>query len=349
MPDAIMDRTRKQILLALPLEGGISWARLVDAQDASLPEFDHALQALQDEGTIVTTREGIEVTASGRGAIAALAKAPPVDLECPRCESKGYTIASDDPRLRRLEQALAGRPDPNLDYDQGAITPADSLLRAAFMEQRGDLCGASILFVGDFDLMSVALALTERPAKVVVLDIDERVISFINQIARRAGLRLEAVPFDVREPLPERLHRQFNVFLCDPVETLAGIRLYLSRGCSALAGSGSAAYVGLTTLEASRKKWFDIQAVLYEMGFAITDIRRKFSGYPDHDEAPAGSAHTYPILERMGDQRIGHRWYTSAFLRAEAVRTPEPAIAGRAELGEELYIDDEAWATPRRA
>jgi N4-bis(aminopropyl)spermidine synthase len=344
----MLDRTQLQILLALPQRGATSWARLVDAQDASLPEFHAALEALQAQGRIVTGAEGFRLTPEGGRVIAALSEAPPLALQCADCQGKGYVITAEDARLRRLEQVLSGRPSPNLDYDQGAITPADSLLRAAFMEERGDLCGARILFVGDFDLMSVALALTGRPARVVVLEIDQRVVGFINEVAHREDLRLEARPFDVRDPFPESLSKQFDVFLCDPVETLAGIRLYLSRGCAALVGEGAAAYIGLTTLEASRRKWYDVQAVMYDMGFAITDIRRRFSGYPDHDEAPTCSVHTYPIIQRMAGQEIGHRWYTSAFVRAEAVRDPEPIVTGQAELGEELYVDDEAWATPRR-
>jgi predicted methyltransferase len=342
------DRTHFQILQALSQQDTASWARLVDSQDASLPEFHAALEALLAQGQIVTGPQGISLTPDGRRAIAVLSKEPPLALACTHCQSKGYAVAAEDDRLRRLDQLLGGRPAPNLDFDQGAITSADSLLRAGFVEERGDLCGARILFVGDFDLTSVALALTGRPARVVVLEIDPRVIGFINEVARRESLRLEARLFDVRDPLPESLCKQFDVFLCDPEETLAGIRLYLSRGCSALAGEGAAAYVGLTTLEASRRKWRDIQGILYEMGFAITDIRRKFSSYPDHDNAPTASAHVYPIIERMAGREIGHRWYTSAFIRAEAVGDPRPVLTGRSELGEELYVDDEAWATPRR-
>ena len=345
----MLARTEAQILMALAQLGSASWARLVDAQDGSLPEFHAALEALRSQGSIAAGPDGIGLTPAGRERIATLVETPPLGLQCRECQSKGYVVLADDPRLRSLEQMLEGRPGPNLDYDQGAITPADALLRAAFMEERGDLYGAHILFIGDFDLISLALALTRLPARIVVLDIDERVIRFVNEAARQADLRLEARKFDVRDPVPEPLLQQFDVFVCDPVETVAGIRLYLSRGCSGLRGAGSAAYIGLTTLEASRKKWYDVQGLLYEMGFAITDIRRKFSGYPDHDEMPSDQTYTYPILEQMAGQKIGHRWYTSAFLRAEAVRAPAHLVTGRAELGDDLYVDDEAWATPRRS
>ena len=340
-------RTHKQLMIALAQQENASWAKLLDAQDASLPEFHHAIEAHQKQGLLTIDQGVVSITEAGRAATASYLQAAPLALACPTCQTTGYWIAEQDARLQRLEQLLAGRPKPNFDYDQGAITPADLLVRTAFMEERCDLHGSAILLIGDFDLMSLAMAMTGHPARIVVLDIDERVINFVNETARREGFPIEAQLFDVRDPIPAHLHQQFDLFLCDPVETLPGIRLYLSRGCQGLRGIGAAAYVGLTTLEASRQKWFDIQGILYEMGFALTDIRRKFSGYPDHDEAPQDTIYSYPILEQMGAENIGHRWYTSAFLRAEAIRAPTVHINGSVDLGAELYVDDEAWATPR--
>lgn len=336
-------RTRLQVLTALERRGRASWGQLLDAQDASIPEFHATLDALDASGEVSVDAGFVTLTGPGRAAL----RSAPLDLRCPGCDGKGYAVAPDAAPLKRLEALLEGRPAPDLTYDQGAITPEDSLLRTAFLDERGDLLDRDLLLVGDFDLLSLALAATRRPRRVVVVDIDTRVIDFVNAVAAREGLPLEAHPFDVRHPLPAELQGRFDVFLCDPVETLRGIELYLSRGASALRGEGSAAYLGLTTLEASRRKWFDIQALLHAMGFAVTDARRRFSGYPDHDHAAEEGGFAWPILERLGREGVEHRWYTAAFLRAEAVRAPSPTVSGGVELGPELYVDDEAWATPR--
>jgi hypothetical protein len=342
------ERTRLQVLERLARTGRAGWGELLDAQDASLPEFHATLAALEAEGTIVVEKGAATLSARGRAEWHAGHEGAPLDLSCRACDGKGYAVRADHAALRRLEALLAGRPEPDLGYDQGAITPADALLRAAFLEERGDLRGRDLLLVGDFDLMSLALALTGQPRRVVVLEIDRRVVDFVNAAAAREGLRVSARPFDVREPIPAALERSFDAFLCDPVETLAGISLYLSRGASALRGEGAAAYLGLTTLEASRGKWWGIQGVLHDMGFVLTDARRRFSDYPDHDGAPApDSSFEWPVLQRLGTEGTGHRWYRSAFLRAEAVRVPAPAVTGAVALGPELYVDDEAWATPR--
>lgn len=334
-----LSRPERQILAALHRRGPLQWGQLLDAQDACIPEFIAALQALRDAGHV-------RVTPAAISAITPATPGPaPLELGCPTCEGRGYTVAPDAPALQVLEATLQGRPAPDFAFDQGAISAADSLLRAASMQDRGDLSGQSVLFVGDFDLTSVALALTQQPARIVVLDIDPRVVDFVNALAGR--LPISGRLFDVRHTLPADLRRQFDVFVCDPVETLPGIRLYLSRGAAALRGEGSAVWLGLTTVEASRRKWHGIQSLLIEMGFAITDIRRRFSGYPDHDDVLELPGLEWPILAELGVEGAKHRWYTASWLRAEAVVTPEPLVDGDVTLGSELYVDDEAWATPR--
>ena len=55
----------------------------------------------------------------------------------------------------------------------------------------------------------------------------------------------------------------------------------------------------------------------------------------------------WPILAELGTAGAKHRWYTASWLRAEAVMTPTPIVDGDVTMGAELYVDDEAWATPR--
>lgn len=351
MDDTVTDRTSsadpralarpaRQIVAALAHRGQLGWGELLDAQDASIPEFAAALQALAGAGVIAVERGRVRL-------VAPLAAPAPLACVCRACDGRGYAIGGDRPELATLRAALAGRPAPNFAFDQGAIPPEESLLRASAMQDRGDLWGQSILFVGDFDLTSVALALTRQPARIVVLDIDERVVDFVNLVGARFGLPLSGRRFDVRHALPDDLRRQFDVFVCDPVETLAGIRLYLARGAVALRGEGSAAWLGLTTIEASRRKWYDIQRILAGIGLVVTDIRRRFSGYPDHDAPLDLPGYQWPILSELGCEGAEHRWYTASWLRAEAVQAPIPPVDGDVDLGPELYVDDEAWATPR--
>jgi len=187
------------------------------------------------------------------------------------------------------------------------------------------------------------MAMTQLPKLVVVLDADERLIKYINEVAQELKLShiLRGEAFDVRYELKDEYMKSFDLFSCDPVETLEGITLYLSRGARALRGSGSSAYIGLTTLEASRKKWFDIQKVLMDMNFVMTDVRRNFNGYPD-----TGLEEMHTIYSKLGSVP-DCVWYWAALIRVEAVGAPLPIVTGEYDKhGPDIYMDQEAWATP---
>ena len=72
-----------------------------------------------------------------------------------------------------------------------------------------------------------------------VLDVDERVVTFINTTAQKNNLRISARVNDVRNPFPDDCRNQFDVFVTDPVETVEGIKLFFSHGISGLRGPGS--------------------------------------------------------------------------------------------------------------
>ncbi len=341
------ERIQAQILEALARSGRVVWGAVADAQDGTLGELHAAVAALSAEG-LVTLHEG-SLALTDAGLAQASRGGEAVDPRCVACDGRGYAIGDHRDSFAELERLLVGRPPPRLDFDQGAITVEDAWVRAGFLRERGDLHGSRILMVGDFDLLSLAFALVGKPERIVVLDIDTRVLDFLAATAAREGFPIETRPFDVRHALDTDLVGAFDFFHCDPVETLGGIRLYLSRGTQALHGSGAGLCLGLTSIEASRAKWYDIQRLLSDMGFVVTDVRRRFNGYPDHDHEPEDSTYTYPVIDALGVGGVGHRWYRSALIRAEAVRTPVPAVVGPVVLDDALYVDDEAWATPRAA
>lgn len=112
-------------------------------------------------------------------------------------------------------------------------------------------------------LLSSLLKLTFQglPAEVVVLEIDGRVIDFVNAIGKKYNLRLRGMRYDIRVPLTHDFAKNFDVFVCDPTETMQAIKLFISRGVSCLKGIGSSVYFGLTALEASTKKWYSFSPV----------------------------------------------------------------------------------------
>jgi predicted methyltransferase len=286
----------------------------------------------------------LTITENGRAITLSLTHEEFSFVKCPDCGGRGYRLSPKNQRLLdKYSSILKSRPKPAIEYDQTPITEVDMLIRAGFMDERGDVAGKNILLIGDADMLSIALGLSALPNKVVVLDIDDRVISFVNQVREEHKLRIEAHKFDVRLPFPQQFRDGFDVFISDPVETVEGIKLFLSHGTAGLRGEGSVCYFGLTTLEAGTKKWYKIQEILLQMNFVLTDVRRNFNEYYNTDFNDC-----WPIGVKLGDNKDNFLWYWTAFLRCEAVAKPVPLVSifeGR-ELGVEIYRDEEAWATP---
>ncbi len=337
-----MDRIEKQILQSL-LEGEVSVYKLIDRQDASLNEFFEIINRLAGDGLIEVRDGKATLTEKGREVSKRFVNAGEIICRC--CDGSGYEINKYFAEiLEKYREVAKNRPEAIEKYDQGFISLEGVIRRVEFVYERGDLYG-SIFVVGDDDLFSIAAALTGMPEKVVAIDIDERLVSFINSVAEEYSLNVEARVYDVQRAFPDELRKKFDVFVTDPVETIPGLKLFLSRGVSTLKGVGCSGYFGLTTLEASRRKWYEIQKMLHEMGFVITDIRRKFNVYPGEDKNFFRFQEKLPIVKHIGS-KIDYDWYKSSLYRIAAVREPKPLVEGEMIIDEKVYKDEESWATP---
>jgi len=145
--------------------------------------------------------------------------------------------------LAILEELFSLRPSANVQIDQSKCTPETSLRRAVLCLKHHALIGKKILCVGDDDLVSVSIGLLlqrlfptgeHTVTRVDVLDIDERFLQYIETISRERGLPIQCRRLDLREPLPMRLHGQYDCFFTDPPYTLQGMSLFVSRGIQAL-------------------------------------------------------------------------------------------------------------------
>lgn len=340
----MMDRIRKQIIQTLT-RGEISVYELIDYQDASLPEFFQLLNEMENEGILKVENGRVSLTEKGKNLAEELG-AKFFDVSCSCCDYTGLSLDGFFSEvLKKYLEIAKDRPETVEEYDQGYISPEGVIRRVEFVYERGDLLKSRIFVVGDDDLFSIAAALTGMPEKIFVVDIDERLINFINKVAEEYSLPVEAMVYDVQQAFPDELKKKFDVFVTDPVETIPGLKLFLSRGVSTLKGVGSAGYFGITTLEASRKKWFEIQKMIHDMGFVITDLRRKFSVYPQEDKNFFRFQEKLPIVEKLG-AKIDYNWYKSTLFRIEAVKEPKPLVEGEMIIDEAVYKDSESWATP---
>ncbi|MEM0203172.1 MAG: bis-aminopropyl spermidine synthase family protein [Archaeoglobaceae archaeon] len=334
-----MNRLQIQILQTL-LEGEKSVYEVIDSQDGSLPEFLEALEELRCRGIVKFDSGKIYIADKNFAE-----KLQRIDAKCNCCAGTGYKIDGFyTSLLSKYREICKDRPPAVEKFDQGFISEEGVVRRLEFIHERGDIY-EKFFIVGDDDLFSLALSLTGLPKEVVVVDIDERLVNFINRVAKEKRLNVSAFVYDVQKELPEEFRKNFGVFVTDPVETVEGIKLFFSRGVSALRGIGSSGYFGLTTLEASRRKWFEIERMILEMGFVITDIKRRFNVYPADEKSYRQFEEKLPIFKILGF-KTDYDWYTSSLFRIEAVKEPRPLVEGEMIIDERVYKDEESLATP---
>ncbi len=346
------ERTIYFILRTL-MQGKTSYWNLIRENDTVLPEFISTLKELVDEGYVAADENGIlYLTDKGKKYAEKLGIRAYVDPVCEHC--KGKTVLIKDaykPIYEEFLKIAKDRPKAITAFDQGYVTPEDTIRRVLLMHRFGDVENKKILILGDDDLTSIALALTGLPKEILVLEIDERLINFINKVAEERGwTNVKAMSYDARYPFSEEIQGQYDTFVTDPVETVKGITLFLSRCIQGLKGEGSAGYFGLTHIEASRKKWHAIQKNLLDMNLVVTDIIRRFSDYALENEDIVKEDLNFrvyteaPVKVNFPDAYF----YTSNMYRVELIDAPKPIFDGKVEWERDLYLDDEAYVTAEK-
>jgi hypothetical protein len=246
---------------------------------------------------------------------------------------------------KKFAEVSRTRPRATTLYDQGYMTVNSVFRRVSLIARMGDAHGKRIAILGDDDLLSVAMALTTEPRHVTVLEIDERLVGFINKTSADLGLPITAAPWDLRNPLPARYKGRFDTFVTDPSETMPGLKMFLSRGLYTLrAGEGRAGYFGLTTIEASYKKWGEFQGWLLKTHpLAITHV---LPGYAYYDSWAGLAKQTagYGLEPLKKTPRA--IWFNSALVRLETLTGFAPRQTGKTRGP--IFEDDESCGTTKR-
>ncbi len=336
-----MRKTEIQILNELAISKRSIW-ELLDRINFPLKDFVEAIKTLYEKGLISADKEGLYLTEKGKKQV------DPKILEfeseiCPRCLGKRIVFGEKFREiLKEFKRIVKQRPRPTLDFFQGYMQEEDVIARVALMHHYGDLYKKDFILIGDDDLLSIALSLTQLPSRITVLDIDERLGDFIKNANEKYGFDIEFRRYNVAEPLPKDLIGNFDVFSSEPLETLTGLKAFVSRGISCLKENG-VGYFGLTILEASHQKWLAIQRLLSRMNCVITDIIRGFSIYPMDYGTVNYEKFAYKLGIPVG-KNPGINWYKSALYRFEVLGKPKLVVDPRKKLRIK-FIDPEEDVT----
>jgi len=133
-----------------------------------------------------------------------------------------------------LARLVAEAPAARRALDHVAAMPETAAWRGLWLDSRYDLAGAHLLCVGDHDLTSLAATLVNPELTVTVVDLDERILEFIDVEARRLGLAVRCRYADLRHGLPVGAAGCADLVFTDPPYTPEGVRLFLARGAEGL-------------------------------------------------------------------------------------------------------------------
>jgi hypothetical protein len=133
--------------------------------------------------------------------------------------------------LPKVAEWVAEVPPPLAALDHVQATPETVLRRALWLDARYDLASARLLFLGDHDLTSLAVHAVCPAASLTVVDLDERVLAYLDD---RGGREIATAHADLRVGLPPALSSSFDLVFSDPPYTPDGMGLFATRGVQAL-------------------------------------------------------------------------------------------------------------------
>ncbi|MEM3421306.1 MAG: bis-aminopropyl spermidine synthase family protein [Candidatus Hadarchaeum sp.] len=319
-----MKKVEEYVLCQLT-SGVDSFWGLCERSPFPLSEIIRTIDSLKRNGYISINGAGIKPNKKGIKAIDCGSGVRAGEI-CHCCDGKGVVVGEKFQKIiADFREIVKDRPVPSLKFFQGYMREEDVIVRAALMHRHGDLRSREIVLMGDDDLLSVALSLTKMPARICVLDADERLEEFLKAVNREHGFEIEFIKYNVEDPLPKKMIGAFDVFSSEPLESISGLKAFVVRGVSCLKENG-VGYFGLTTLEASRSKWLQIEKLLGKMNCVITDIIRDFSRYPMKYDAVDYEIFAKELPFPVGPNP-GIDWYRSTLFRFEVVSRPRPCIS----------------------
>lgn len=167
------------------------------------------------------------------------------------------------------------RSPPKRKYDQFGVTEATLAARAYILAERGFLTDAKILFLGDYDLTSLACLPRAKNTEIWVLDIDPEVLQVVKEQAK--GLVFTA-QHNLAEPLPKKLRASFDGVFTDPPYTSEGVALFLARALEALTrGERTRVLLSYGSLDPVRA--LAVQEKIIDHGILIEELRPSFNEY----------------------------------------------------------------------
>ena len=180
--------------------------------------------------------------------------------------------------ISNLKLYLMDRPSSDVQLDQSMATFETQMKRLNLLLMNGDLEGRSVLLLGDDDATSVLLSATGLAKRIVVVDIDKRILDFVSNLKPELQkTKIETYQYDLRNTLGKEFGQNFDIIFTDPPYTLQGVRLFFERGRYGLWSEGTKFYLSIGPKQ-PYTLW-NIQLQLINMGFILWKNYPAFNKY----------------------------------------------------------------------
>lgn len=290
-----------QVLRLVGASGGLTLKNLSRAARLPVPVLAAVRAELETRGVLVRDA-GLRLSPLGEELLGQLG-GPWTPAACPTCGGGGVHIPERyHGVLHTLERLWQRRPAVDVRLDQSFALPESNLRRCLFVLDRGALLGKRVLFLGDDDAGSIAVALLARALNsrvdAAALDLDSRVLDYLRAAAEEEGLGIEIVEHDAREPLPEAVRGRYDTVVTDPPYTVPGVELFLSRALEATGGApGSQIFLSLGSRPPAEA--VQVMGIIAGMGLSLRELRPDFNRY-EGASMLAGSSDLYHLVAARG-------------------------------------------------
>lgn len=203
-----------------------------------------------------------------------------------------------DPVIKYLNT----RPSPEYKYDQSRSTSDTVIKRALLMLKNGDVEGKRIVILGDDDGVSIALGFLHCAKEIFVIDIDSRILNFIDDFSSQNNLTsiLHTQLWDIRTTLPQQWWQKYDTFETDPPYTVTGFKLFLNQATNLLSlrpgGRGYISFGAKTPFET-----WACQQHLITSGYAIDEFLQNYNRY--HGATLLGNTSNMYVISSVQQKR----------------------------------------------
>lgn len=191
-----------------------------------------------------------------------------------------YSIQNLENIKKIIKKYQKIRPKPNRNLDQFTATVSTTIRRVDRLSKNDDLKGKKIAFLGDDDLVSVAVALTRQCKKITVFEIDDRLNNFIAQISKENNLEIEIIKQNICQRLDKKWFEKFDVVFTDPPYTKEGVDIFLNQAIRLIKKNFlGRIYLCYGNSDRAREREVEIQKLILNHNLIIKTKFNQFNRY----------------------------------------------------------------------